>query len=425
MEIATLLGLFFLLMILGTPVALAMGITSVVVAYQLNVPVSMLAQRMVTGLDSFPLLAIPFFILSGEIMNEGGISRRLIAMSDVLVGRFRGGLAMTNVITSMFFGGISGSALADASSIGSIMIPMMKKKGYDTDFAVAVTVSGATQGIIIPPSHNMIIYSLVAGGVSITSLFMAGIIPGVLLGLTLMIGSWFIAVKRNYPAETPPTFKVGVKTVLEAIPGLMTGVIIMTGVFTGVFTVTESAAIAVAYAFIISFVINKDVPLSRMGVVLSRTVKTVGLVGFLIATSSGFGWLLAVLHVPALVANALLALTTNKYIITLIIILILLFLGTILDVAPIILISTPILLPVATSIGMNPVHYGIVMMLCMAVGLVTPPVGGALFVGCSIGKVPVETVSKALLPFYGIMVLTTVFIAFVPGIVMFLPSFLK
>lgn len=264
MEILLLLGLFLLLMLIGVPVALAMGITSIVVAFQLDIPLSMVAQRMVAGINSFPFLAIPFFILAGEIMNAGGISKRLVALADVFVGRFRGGLATVNVQTSMFFGGISGSALADVSSTGSILIPMMKKKGYDTDYSVAVTAASSTQGIIIPPSHNMIIYSLAAGGVSISSLFLAGIVPGVLLGLSMIVVSYIIAVKRKYPAEQPPTFVEALKIIKDSVPGLLTGVIIILGVTTGVFTVTESAAIAAAYAFLISFVFNRQVSLKAI-----------------------------------------------------------------------------------------------------------------------------------------------------------------
>jgi len=423
MVIATLIGLFLLLLIIGVPVALAMGLTSIVVAFQLDIPMSVLVQRMVAGVNSFPLLAIPFFILAGEIMNSGGISQKLVRLSDVIVGRFRGGLGIVNVNTSMLFGGISGSALADASSIGSIMIPMMKKKGYDTDYSVAVTVSGATQGIVIPPSHNMIIYALAAGGgISISSLFLAGIIPGILLGLGLMVTAYVIAVKRKYPAEKPSSFREILKAMREAIPGLLTGVIIIGGILSGIFTVTESAAIAVAYAFLTSFVFNRDVPISRIIPVLAQTFKTLALVLFLIATSSGFAWLLALLRIPTLVSDSLLGLTDNPILITLFIIIILLFLGTILDVAPIILITTPILLPIATSIGMDPIHYGIVMMICMAIGLVTPPVGGALFVGSAIGKIPVERVIKSLLPFYLCMIVILLLVAFVPQITMVVPN---
>ncbi|WP_341357071.1 TRAP transporter large permease [Rossellomorea sp. y25] len=423
MAIATLIVLFLVFLVIGVPVALAMGLTSMAVAFLLDIPMSVLAQRMVAGVNSFPLLAIPFFILAGEIMNAGGISQRLIKLSDVIVGRFRGGLGMVNVSSSMLFGGISGSALADTSSTGSVMIPMMKKKGYDADYSVAVTVTSATQGIVIPPSHNMIIYALAAGGgLSISSLFLGGIIPGILLGLGLMVTAYLIAVKRKYPAEKPSSFMEILAAIKGSIPGLMTGVIIIGGIMTGIFTVTESAAIAVVYAFVVSFVFNKEVPLSMIIPVLRRTFKTLALVLFLIATSSGFAWLLALLRVPALISENLLSLTSNPILITLIIIFILLMLGMILDVAPIILITTPILLPIATSIGMDPIHYGIVMMICMAIGLVTPPVGGALFIGSAIAKIPIEGAVKALLPFYVSMLAILLLVAFVPHITLYIPS---
>jgi tripartite ATP-independent transporter DctM subunit len=423
MAIATLIVLFLVFLVIGVPVALAMGLTSMAVAFLLDIPMSVLAQRMVAGVNSFPLLAIPFFILAGEIMNAGGISQRLIKLSDVIVGRFRGGLGMVNVSSSMLFGGISGSALADTSSTGSVMIPMMKRKGYDADYSVAVTVTSATQGIVIPPSHNMIIYALAAGGgLSISSLFLGGIIPGILLGLGLMVTAYLIAVKRKYPSEKPSSFMEILAAIKGSIPGLMTGVIIIGGIMTGIFTVTESAAIAVVYAFVVSFVFNKEVPLSMIIPVLRRTFKTLALVLFLIATSSGFAWLLALLRVPALISENLLSLTSNPILITLIIIFILLMLGMILDVAPIILITTPILLPIATSIGMDPIHYGIVMMICMAIGLVTPPVGGALFIGSAIAKIPIEGAVKALLPFYVSMLAILLLVAFVPQITLYIPS---
>lgn len=423
MIIATLIISFLVFLVIGVPVALAMGLTSIIVAFLLDIPLSILAQRMVAGVNSFPLLAIPFFILAGEIMNAGGISQKLIRLSDVIVGRFRGGLGMVNVSSSMLFGGISGSALADTSSTGSVMIPMMKKKGYDADYSVAVTVTSATQGIVIPPSHNMIIYALAAGGgLSISSLFLGGVIPGILLGLGLMITAYTIAVKRNYPAEKPFSFKEILLAMRGSIPGLMTGVIIIGGIMSGIFTVTESAAIAVMYAFAVSFVFNKEVSISEIIPVLKRTFKTLALVLFLIATSSGFAWLLAVLRVPTLISENLLSLTNNPILITFILIFILLLLGSILDVAPIILITTPILLPIATSIGMDPIHYGIVMMICMAIGLVTPPVGGALFIGSAIAKIPMESAIKALLPFYLSMIAILIVVAFIPQLTLYIPS---
>ncbi|WP_332695569.1 TRAP transporter large permease [Halalkalibacter lacteus] len=423
MAIATLIVLFLILLIIGVPVALAMGLTSIVVAFLLDIPLSVLAQRMVAGINSFPLLAIPFFILAGEIMNTGGISQRLIKLSDVIVGRFRGGLGMVNVSSSMLFGGISGSALADTSSTGSVLIPMMKKKGYDLDYSVSVTVTSSTQGIVIPPSHNMIIYALAAGGgISISSLFLGGILPGILLAIGLMVTAYSIAVKRKYPAEKPSSIKDILVATRLSVPGLMTGVIIIGGIMSGIFTVTESAAIAVVYAFFISFVFNRDVSITMIIPVLKRTFKTLALVLFLIATSSGFAWLLALLRIPALISENLLSLTDNPILITLILIIILLFLGTLLDVAPIILITTPILLPIATSIGMDPVHYGIMMMICMAIGLVTPPVGGALFIGSAIAKIPMENVVKTLLPFYISMIVILLLVAFIPQITLFIPN---
>ncbi|WP_025773030.1 TRAP transporter large permease [Neomoorella thermoacetica] len=419
-----LLGSFFLLIALGVPIALALGLSSVLAAIQLGIPMSVLVQRMVVGVDSFPLLAIPFFILAGEIMNEGGISRRLIQLANVLVGRVRGGLAIVNILTSMFFGGISGSAVADASSIGSILIPMMKEKGYDDDYAVAVTVTGATQGIIIPPSHNMIIYSLMAGGVSVGALFLAGFVPGALLGLSLMVGAYIIAVRRNYPREDPVSASQAWQAVCNASLGLMTALIVVGGVITGVATATESAGIAVVYAFLVTYFVYRGAPIRTIVPILRRTIKTFALVMFLIATSSSFAWLMAYLKIPAQVSAALLSLSDSRVVILLVINAILLVLGCIMDVAPIIVITTPILLPIARSIGMDPVHYGIMMMVNMAIGLVTPPVGASLFVGCAVGKVPIERVAKTLLPFIASMIVMLLLITFVPQVVMFMPNLL-
>ncbi|MFD2829998.1 TRAP transporter large permease [Corticicoccus populi] len=426
MILLTLIGLFLLLLILGVPVALAMGVTSIVVCFQLDIPLSVLIQRMVAGVNSFPLLAIPFFILAGEIMNAGGITDRLIRLADTVVGRFRGGLGMANVGSSMLFGGVSGSALADASASSSILVPMMKKKGYDTDYSVAVTVASSTQGIVIPPSHNMIIYALAAGGgISITSLFLAGILPGILLGIGLIIVAYIIALKKQYPKEEASTFQQFIIAFIQGMPAIITGVIILGGIMTGIFTVTESAAIAVIYAFLVSFVFNRKNKISMMGPVLLRTFKTLALVLFLLATSSGFAWLLALLRVPAMLSDFLLSLTDSTVMITLIILLILILLGMILDVAPIILITTPILLPIAQNIGIDPIHYGIMMMVCMAIGLVTPPVGGALFVGSSIANIPMEKVVKALIPFYVVMFVILLLIAFIPEISLFIPNLLE
>lgn len=424
MGIAILLGVFALLLILRVPVALGLVISSLVTTFYLGIDLAAIVQRMVSGLNSFSLIAIPFFILAGEIMNEGGISRRLINLANVIIGKVRGGLAMVNVLSSTFFGGISGSAVADVSSIGSVLIPMMKKQKYDADYSVAVTISSAAQGVMIPPSHNMIIYSTAAGGVSVGALFMGGIVPGIALGLILMAFAYMIAVKRNYPKGEPIKREEIPKIVREGLLGLFTAVIIIGGILSGIFTATESAAIGALYAFIISFFVYKDVPLSAMGNILKRTTKTLSMVLFLIAASSGFGWLLAFLKVPAMVTETLLAVSPNDFVTLLIINVILLVLGMFMDMAPLILIATPILLPVALEAGMDPVQFGVVLILNLAIGLVTPPVGTCLFVGCAIGKIPIEKATKGMLPFYGAMIIILLLITFIPEITLKLPEIL-
>lgn len=424
MGIGILLAVFVVLLLLRVPVALCLAVSSFVTTIYLGIDLAAIVQRMVSGLNSFSLIAIPFFILAGEIMNEGGISRRLINLANVIVGKVRGGLAMVNVLSSTFFGGISGSAVADVSSIGSVLIPMMKKQKYDAEYSVAVTISSAAQGVLIPPSHNMIIYSTAAGGVSVGALFMGGIIPGIALGLILMIFAYAIAVKRNYPKGEPIKREQVPKIVREGLLGLFTAVIIIGGILSGIFTATESAAIGALYAFIISFFVYKDVPISAMGNILKRTVKTLSMVLFLIAASSAFGWLLAFLKVPAMVTETLLAVSPNDFVTLLIINVILLVLGMFMDMAPLILIATPILLPVAIEAGMDPVQFGVVLILNLAIGLVTPPVGTCLFVGCAIGKIPIEKATKGMLPFYGAMIVILLLITFVPDITLKLPELL-
>ncbi|MDK2799577.1 MAG: hypothetical protein PWP27_851 [Clostridiales bacterium] len=419
-----LLGSFVLLLILRTPITFSLGVSAIITAFYLKIPLMALVQQMVKGIQSFSLMAIPFFILAGEIMGEGGISRRLIEFSNVLIGRVRGGLAQVNILASMFFGGISGSAVADTSSIGAILIPMMKKNGYDTDYSVGVTVTSACQGVIIPPSHNMIIYSLAAGGVSVGKLFLGGFVPGVILGVALMIISYIIAVKRNYSRGEKIPFKQALKISKDAILGIMTAVIIIGGVLSGIFTATESAAIACVYAFIITFFVYREIPLSRMNTILYNSLKTLALVLSLIATANAFGWLLAYLKVPTLATNALLSLSQNKYLLLLMINVMLLLLGCIMDMAPLILITTPILLPVVTALGMHPVHFGVMLILNLAIGLCTPPVGSALFVGCAIGDISIEKITKSMLPFYLTMVAVLLLVTFVPDVVMFVPTLL-
>lgn len=420
---ALLLGGFLLLMVLRVPITFSLATVSLITAIYLKIPLMAIVQQMVQGVRSFSLLAIPFFIIAGEMMGQGGIARKMIELANVFVGRIRGGLAMVNCVDSMFFGGISGSAVADVASTGTIILPMMKMKGYDEDFSVAITVTSSTQGVIIPPSHNMILYSLAAGGVSVGRLFLAGYIPGISLGLSLMIVSFFIAKKRNYPKEDKVSFKEALHIFRDAFLGLMTAVIIMGGVITGVFTATESAAIAVVYAFIITFFVYREIPLKAMKGILYNSLKTLSMVMALIAAASAFGWLMAYLRIPAKATELILGITTNKYLLLLLINALLLFLGMIMDMAPLILITTPILYPVVvTTLGLSPVHFGIILMLNLAIGLCTPPVGSALFVGCAVGKVSIEKVTKAMVPYYAIMFVVLMLVTYVPAITMFLPD---
>ncbi len=419
-----LLGTFVVLLILRTPITFTLIFSSVVTALYLDVPMMTIMQRMVSGVRSFSLLAIPFFILAGEIMGRGGISQRLIAFSNALIGQVRGGLAQVNVLASMFFGGISGSAVADVSSIGTILIPMMKDKGYDDDYSVAVTVTSACQGVIIPPSHNMVIFALAAGGgVSIANLFVGGIVPGILLGVALMVISYIIAVKRKYPKEARYTTKEKMIALKDAFLGLMTMVIIIGGVVSGVFTATESAAIAVVYSFIITFFVYREITFRELPTILLNSLRTLAMVMSLIAAASAFAWFLAYLRIPAMVTDALLSISHNKIVLLLLINLMLLVLGTIMDMSPLIIICTPILYPVVVeTLGMDPVQFGVMFILNLAVGLCTPPVGSALFVGCAVGKVSLEKATKAMLPFYATMLFVLLLVTFVPEITLFLIS---
>ena len=419
-----LIGSFLVMIALGLPIVFAIGISSVVTTFYLGLPLQMVAQNMVKGLNVFVLLAVPFFILAGDIMTAGGIADKLVKFANSLVGWMRGGLAMVNILASMFFGGISGSSAADTTAVGKMLIPMMKQQGYDAPFATAVTITGSVQGILVPPSHNMVIYALAAGGVSIGWLFLAGLVPGILLGVALMIYSYVISRARKYPTGDKFSWRTLVVSFKDAALGLGTVLIVVVGVITGVFTATESAAIATAYAFIITFFVYRKIPLSEMWPILTQSMKTLGIVMILIGTSTAFGWLLAYLKVPALIAQSIFAISENPIVVMLIINLFLLFMGTLMDMSSLILICTPILLPIAKQVGIDPVHFGVIMILNLGIGLLTPPVGSTLFLGSAISGVSIERISRASVPFYGVMLIMLMLVTFIPAISMTLPALL-
>ncbi|MDT4834976.1 C4-dicarboxylate TRAP transporter large permease protein DctM [compost metagenome] len=376
-----------------------------------------------SGVNKFSLLAIPFFVLAGAIMAEGGMARRLVAFANVLVGFIRGGLSLVNILASTFFGAISGSSMADTASVGTVLIPEMEKKGYPRDFATAVTVSGSVQAILIPPSHNAVIYSLAAGGsVSIAALFLAGVLPGLLLGLTLAVMCLVIAKRKNYPKGDVIPLRQALKICADALWGLMTMVIILGGILTGVFTATESASIAVLWAFGVTMFVYRDYQWRELPKLVHRTVKTLAIVMILIAFAASFGYIMTLMQIPLKITTMFTTLSDNRYVILMMINILLLALGTLMDMAPLILILTPILLPVVTAIGVDPVHFGMIMMVNLGMGLITPPVGGVLFVGSAIAKLPMETVVKALLPFYVALFAVLMAVTYLPAISLWLPQ---
>jgi len=420
--IAILLISFLVLVMLRFQIAYAVAISSIICLLYQGLPLTTVCQQMVKGISSFSLMAVPFFITMGCIMGSGGISEKLIALANSCVGWMTGGMAMVNIVASYFFGGISGSAAADTASLGSILIPMMVEQGYDDDFSTAVTITSSCEGLLVPPSHNMVIYAMSAGGISVGSLFLAGYIPGALLAISLMVGSYIISKKRNYPKGDKFSFKAFLKQFGVSIWALAAIVIVVVGVVGGVFTATESAAIAVIYSLIVSVFIYKGLDLKGVWKTLEQCVDTLSIVLILISTSSIFGFCLTTLHVPDIAANAIIGLTRNPILIALLLNLILLVLGCIMDMAPIILIATPILLPIAQSIGIHPIQFGIMLILNCGIGLLTPPVGAVLFIGSAVGKVKMERVVKATLPFYLCMIVVLLLLTFVPEISMLLPN---
>lgn len=420
--ITILLGGFAGLMLLRVPIAFALGLSSLVTAIYLGLPLMMVSQRMVNGLYSFTFLAVPFFILVGNLMTEGGISDKLVRLSDVIVGRMRGGLAQGNVVASTLFGGISGSSVADVASIGSFLIPAMKRSGYPANYSVAVTVSSSVQGVLIPPSQNMIYYALAAGGLPISTLFLAGYLPGLLLGLSLMVICYVMARRHKHPMGGAFTFRQGLRIVADAAIGLFTIVIIIGGILTGIFTATESAAVAVVYALIVTLFVYRSLNWTAAKRILASTLSTLAMVTAIIMASSVFGFLLSFLRVPTLLADAIFSISDNKIIVLLALNVLLLVLGKLMDMGVLILLLTPILLPIAQSVGVDPVHFGIIMILNLGIGLCTPPVGTSLLVGAGIGRVSVESATRSLVPFYLAMIVALLLVTFVPAISMTLPA---
>lgn len=415
---------FFFLLTVGVPIAYSIGVAGVLtmLVHIDSLPaLTTYALRMASGLDSFALLAIPFFILAGNIMNSGGIALRLIDFAKVLVGRLPGGLAVVNVVANMLFGAISGSAAAAASAIGSIMTPEMRKAGYDPHFSAAVNISSATTGMTIPPSNVLIVYSLASGGVSVSALFMAGYLPGILTGIALMIVAALFAAKAGYPVGERVPFKEAMRCFFRAVPSLMLLVIVIGGILAGWFTATEASAIAVLYALLLSF-FYKELTWKELPEVLLRSARTTAIVLLLVATCTGLSWIMSYENIPQTVSRLLLAISDNPMVILLLINVILLAVGIFMDMTPAVLIFTPIFLPIATQqLGMDPVHFGIMMVLNLCVGLCTPPVGSVLFIGCSVAGVRIDQVIRPLVPLFVAMVVVLLLVAFLPDLSLLIP----
>ncbi len=426
MAITILFTSFAALLLMGVPVAFCLGLSSMATVLYMGIPPVVIFQQMSTGMNAFAMLAIPFFIYSGDLMIRGGIADRLIQFASSLVGHLRGGLGQVNVITCTLFGGISGSAVADASAVGGIMIPQMVKRGYAPDYAVNVTANAAIIALLIPPSHNMIIYSLAAGGtISIADLFTAGVVPGLMLCLALMIAAWAVAVNRGYPADIFPGFLTVARLFVAATPGLLLIGIIFGGVRSGVFTATESSCIAVIYALLITIFVYRGLDLKGFTHATLGAVRTTAMVLLIIGAASSFGWLMAFLEVPKATIALMQAISDNPLVILLMINVILLVLGTFMDMAPMIIICTPIFLPVVKAIGVDPVHFGVILILNAGIGLNTPPVGSVQFVACAIGKVSISESMKTIWPFYGASVAVLLLITYVPAFSLWLPGMFR
>ena len=426
MAITLLFSIFAILLLIGVPVAYALAAASLATLLYLDLPSIVLVQQISSGTGSASLIAIPLFIFAGEIMLRGGISERLISLAASLVGRLRGGLGQVSILSSLFFGGVSGSAIADVSAVGGTMIPQMVKRGYDRDFAVNVSITAALVALLVPPSHNLILFSAAAGGgLSIADLFAAGIVPALLMTIVLMFTGWAVACKRGYGTEPFPGLQAVLLRLVSALPGLGLVGLIFFGIRAGIFTAVESAAIAVVYALLVTSVLYRQLSLKEFFATVTHAARTTGVILFVIATAAVFGWLLAYLQVPAAAVEALQSIAHSKYTVLLLIILVLLVLGTFMDLAPMILICTPIFLPVAKAYGIDPIHFGLVLVLTGGIGLVTPPVGSVLFIGTAIGKITIAQSMRTIWPFWlaGLAVLLVV--ALFPDLSLWLPRALK
>lgn len=426
MGLSVLLISLLLLLVLGVPVAIALLAASLLTFMLLDIDLVVGVQRLASGINVFSLMAIPFFVFAGDLMYRAGIAERLVRVADAALGRTRGGLGQVNVGASMMFGAVSGSAVASVSALGSALMPMMVAKGYHRDYAVNVTCTAAILGLIIPPSHNMIIYAASAGvGVSIADLFLAGVVPGLLAGAMLAVTAWLVARKRNYPRGEFPGWYAFLRALLVAIPGLVSALIIIVGIVGGVFTPTESAAVAVAYTVLIAVFGYRSLGLSGFALAVRGAVRTTAMVMLIIGSAAVFGWALAVLEGPAQLAELVGQATDSPVLVLLIVLAILLVLGTFMDMAPLIIITTPIFLPLMMSFGMDPVHFGVVLMLALGIGLVTPPVGSVLFVGSAIGKIRIEEAVRSIWPFYLALIAALLLIAYLPAISLTLPGLLS
>ena len=424
MDIAILLGSLFVFFALGIPIAYSLGLAAIAGAMWIGIPLEAVMLKISDGVSKVAMLTIPFFVLAGAIMSEGGMAKRLVAFANVLVGvvRVRGGLSAVNIIATTFLSGISGSSVADTSAIGSVMIPQMEKVGYPRVFATNVTISASVQAILVPPSHNAVIYSLATGGViSITSLFMAGIVPGLLLGLALILLCLYIAYRDRHPTGQSVPLRDAVRITIDATWGLITIVIIIGGILAGVFTAIEAGAVACLWAFFVTMFVYRDLGWKQLPGLVHRTLKTVAMVMTLIACASSFGYVMALMQIPAKVTGFFLTLSHNKEVILMLLNVLMLVLGCLMDMAPLILICTPIMLPVVTTLGVDPVHFGMIMLLNLGIGLLTPPVGATLFVGCAVGKVTIEEVMRRIWPFYGVMFAVLMLVTYLPELSLWLP----